>query len=463
MNEKMKNLLTELKNNANVKILEFSQNNIKGKIIFHIFLSNIKLFNAYFKDKINSDNVSNLDKVYPGVYYKANFITSEVLSSIFNGNVYLILEENSHLIPYSVICPQALGRSISDSIHEPSNLVGSRDGFIESIETNQSLIQRRIKSENLITERLLIGKKGNTIVNIIYLKEKINDNFIKEIIDKINIMNIEVINSIKDLSNVFEKYSLFPSTAEIGSPEIAVQDILDGRIVILVDQIPIALTVPVDLTYFMTLKEGKHNKPINTIYGRILSVLCLFISCYFLGIYAAFVNYHTDSLSLIAISEIKSSLRGSTLPLYLEFIFLIFLFDLLKLASSKSPNATLQNVIVTVGGLLIGQNAVNSGFISSFNLVVTAITYISSFAITNNQRFVNAISIVRLIVLLSGMFLGMLGVIASIIIISCSLSKQKVLNTTYLSKIVPLNKDRLIKFFIGKNFFNKSLKSRGNN
>jgi len=276
-------------------------------------------------------------------------------------------------------------------------------------------------------------------------------------------MNIEVINSIKDLSNVFEKYSLFPSTAEIGSPEIAVQDILDGRIVILVDQIPIALTVPVDLTYFMTLKEGKHNKPINTIYGRILSVLCLFISCYFLGIYAAFVNYHTDSLSLIAISEIKSSLRGSTLPLYLEFIFLIFLFDLLKLASSKSPNATLQNVIVTVGGLLIGQNAVNSGFISSFNLVVTAITYISSFAITNNQRFVNAISIVRLIVLLSGMFLGMLGVIASIIIISCSLSKQKVLNTTYLSKIVPLNKDRLIKFFIGKNFFNKSLKSRGNN
>ena len=103
----------------------------------------------YFKDRVNIENIDNLDTIYPGVYYKGNFIINEFLSSLFNGNIILIIENNNKKIPYIIICPQPLGRSISDSIHEPANLVGARDGFIESIEINQSLIQRRIKSQSL--------------------------------------------------------------------------------------------------------------------------------------------------------------------------------------------------------------------------------------------------------------------------------------------------------------------------
>lgn len=462
MNE-INNLFKELEKNINVRILDFECNGVKGKIAFHIYLADLKLYNMYFKEKISNENKDNLDKVYPGVYYKFQLIKKEILTSIFNGNIFLMLDNENSVIPYIIICQQIIGRSISDSIYEPINQTGARDGFIESIETNLSLIQKRIKTECLITERLLIGSRGNSVLCVLYIKDIVKTSTVNKIIEKIENINIDCILSIKDISNEFEKNTLFPVTSEVGNPEIATDDLLDGRIIILIDQIPIALTIPVDITYFMTLKEGKHSNKVNSVHIKILSFIFLFLSCYFLGIYAAFVNYHRDSISLIALSEIKSSLRGSTLPLYLEFIFLIFIFDLLKLSSTKSPNITLQNVIVTVGGLLIGQNAVSSGFISSFNLVITAITYISGYAITNNQRFVNSINIIRLIVLFSGMLFGILGVIATIIIITSIIYSEKSISTSYLSPIIPFYKKTFFEYLFGKSIYKNKYRSKQNN
>ena len=149
------------------------------------------------------------------------------------------------------------------------------------------------------------------------------------------------------------------------------------------------------------------------------------------------INFHTKNVSLIVISEIKASLRGSTLPLFLEFLFIIFLFDLLRLATTKSPNINIQNIIVIVGGLLIGQSAVSSGFISAFNLVITALSYVSCYGLTSNQRFIMSLRIFRLIVLISGLVLGILGVIIIAILSVFMISKIRSLDTPYLSPLVP--------------------------
>ena len=120
------------------------------------------------------------------------------------------------------------------------------------------------------------------------------------------------------------------------------------------------------------------------------------------------------------------------------------------LSASKSPKMNLQNLIITVGGLLIGQNAVNSGFISSFNLLISAISYISSYAITKNQRFIDSLSIVRLIIFLCGMVFGLFGVLIAIIFTFFELSNLKSLNTPYLAPITPFIKKDFIEIFFGK-------------
>ena len=112
------------------------------------------------------------------------------------------------------------------------------------------------------------------------------------------------------------------------------------------------------------------------------------------------------------------------------------------MATSRTPTTSLQTILGTVGGLLIGHNAVNSGFISSFNLVIAALCYVSTYAITNNQRLITAFSLLRILLLISSFIFGLFGfLIVSILIIS-KLTTSKSLSIDYFSPISPIiNKD----------------------
>lgn len=456
MDKQLKNRLDQLIQNNNFILSEIKINDVQINICFHRFLADVKQFNKFFMDRINNSNYHSLDKIYPGVYYKIQIIDNDINNLITNGNIFM--EVNDYL--YLINMQNNFNRSISDSILEPTNIYGSRDGFTESIEMNISLIQKRIKCSTFNYQRLLIGKRSQTDVYVLYIEDICNKKNIERVVNILNHIDIDAIQSIKDITNPFEKKTnginyLFPTTAEIGTPEIAATSLYEGRIVLLINNFPVAITLPVDITYFVTLKENNYTSPTITLKYRIIFYILFFLAVFFLGIYAAIINFHTKNVSLIVISEIKASLQGTTLPIFIEFIFIIFLFDILRLATTKSPNINIQNIIVIVGGLLIGQNAVNSGFISAFNLVITAISYISCYALTSNQRFIMALRILRIVILLSGLILGILGVIIASIISIFIISKNRSLDTPYLSPLLPFIPSDFIQTFLSKNIFKK--------
>lgn len=462
MYNEINDYLQSLSSNNNILTLDYDQKDeYKIIVCLHKYLSNTKRFHSDLSNKINKDNISILDKIYPGIYISIPFIKDEILSSVLSGNIIMLIKYGDFIFLYNVICQNEMKRSISDSILEPNNILGSRDGFIENIETNISLIQKRLKTNSLEINSIIVGKRSQTLVNVIFIKDIANKENVEIVTKKIRNMNTDYLLSIYQIMNLFERNSIFPLTGEVGSPDYAANELCEGRIIILVDSLPVALVVPVNLVYFFSLKEGRHSKPYARFYSTFLTYSCLFISVFFLGIYAAIITFHKESLSLLVISEIKYSLRGSTLPLYLEFIFLIFLFDLLRLSSSKSPNFNIKNVIVTVGGLLIGQNAINSGFISSFNLVIIAISYIAGYAITNNQRLITAIGILRLIFITIGFIFGLLGISLASVILLSYLASKKSLTTSYLSPIVPFIKQDFFKNLISDKF--KKRKKRDKN
>ena len=450
-NNKLNLIFNKLSENDLVKIVDVSFKNVQGKIAFHMFLANTKRYNKELTGKINENTIDILDNVYPGVYYKMSIIEKDIVHTVLSGN--LVLYIGSSL--YRIICQNDINRSITDSIIEPQKLYSSRDGLTENIETNLSLIQKRIKSTGFMCEQYIIGERSNTLVDMIYINDIANKNNVKLVREKLETLNTDTVYSINDIIHLFEGNSLFPLTSELASPDLIAGCINEGQICILIDQIPIAIIVPVNIFYFMTLKEGNYSNPIKTIYNRFLIFTCFFLSIGLLGIYSGILSFHSSSLSLISLSAIKSSLKGATFPLFLELIFITFVFDLLKLAASKSPKMNLQNLIITVGGLLIGQNAVNSGFISSFNLLICAISYISSYAITKNQRFIDALSVVRLLIFLCGMLFGVFGVIVATIFTFFELSNLKSLNTPYLAPITPFIKKDFIEIFVGKRLFRR--------
>ena len=443
MDKILSDRLNKLTKNTNFILTNININNVSLNICFHRFLADVKQYNTYFMDRINSSNYHKLDEVYPGVYYKVYSIDDDINNIITNGNIFL--EVDDYL--YFINMQNNFNRSISESLIEPTNIYGSRDGFTESIEMNLSLIQKRIKCPTFNSQRLVIGRRSQTDINVLYIEDICNKKNIRQTLDILKRIDIDAVQSIKDITNVFEKKAskvnyLFPTTAEIGSPELAASNLFEGRIVILINHFPIAIVLPVDATFFITLKENNFTSPTITLKYRIIFYILFFLTVFLLGIYAAIITFHTKNVSLIVVSEIKASLQGSTLPLFLEFLFIIFLFDILRLATTKSPNINIQNIIVIVGGILIGQNAVSSGFISAFNLVITAISYISCYALTSNQRFIMALRIFRIVVLISGLLLGILGVIVITIVATFLISKTRSLDTPYLAPLFPfLNYD----------------------
>lgn len=452
---KYKEIINSLLFNESIVTNNLYINNCEIEITYHKYLCNIKDFNKYFVNKITKENYKNLESVYPGVYINISIINNDIISYITNGNLILKIYDEIYLVNIQNL----LNRAISDNVFDAFNLFSSRDGLIESIETNISLIQKRVKSSNLIINTYKIGKRSKTEVKIMYINDIASKNNIKKIKNILSTINTDSILSSTDIYYHFTKNSIFPLALETGSPEIVATNLYSGKIAILIENIPVALLLPTTLFSLMLFTESKKANPTITIYSRVLISIMLFLSIFFLGLYAALITYHSKNLSLVMISEIKTSLKGNTSPLFIEFILLIFLFDLLRMATCRSPKITLQNVLGTVGGLLIGQNAVNSGFISSFNLVIAAICYISTYAITSNQRLITAFSLLRLFVLLSGLLLGLYGVLISSIIIINYLANKKSLSVDYLAPLSPIFKKDLFILGFSDKFFKKKYRN----
>ena len=192
-------LLKKLTENINVNMIDSEINGINIKVVFHRYLADLKRFNKDLTSKISIDNYKKLEKIYPGVYYKTNLLEKDLYDSIFSGNIFLVIND----IYYLVICQTDMKRSISDSIIEPNNILGARDGFIESIETNVSLIQKRIRTTGLTIEKFNIGERSNTTVNVLYIKDIADKRNVDKVLEKLTSVITDSFQSINEITYLF--------------------------------------------------------------------------------------------------------------------------------------------------------------------------------------------------------------------------------------------------------------------
>lgn len=447
-------ILNSLVNNISVFKNDFKIDNINCSVYFQKNLADINNFNKYFIPYINNNNINNLCEKFPSTFEKITETSIDNFSNlIFTGHIIFLIKETYLL--YKISLSNIPERAPSESIIDPTNVYGSRDGLVESIKTNIALIQRKLKINNLKIDQLYVGKRTKTEINIVYITDIASNVNVKEINKRISKLNIASVTSLNTISNAFNKNSIFPLVGESGSAEYIADALLKGKIAILVDQIPVAIILPVTVDYFTTTLESNSSPTYYSIFTNILTYLLVFLSIFFLGMYVAIINYHSNNLSLIIISEIKITARGTTIPLSLEIISTLVLFDILKMSNTKTPSSSIQNVVVIVGGLLIGQNTVNSGFIGAFNLVITAICYLSTFGVTNNQHIIVSFSLLRLIVLISSIALGLYGFLISSILIIFYLGKLKSVNTPYLAPFSPFIVSDVLYSFLPKEAIRK--------
>ncbi|KUO73647.1 MAG: spore gernimation protein GerA [Desulfosporosinus sp. BRH_c37] len=360
----------------------------------------------------------------------------ELVKKVLEGNTVLVLDGSATAIIAGVRGGES--RAIVEPDTEPG-VRGPKDSFVESIDTNLSLIRRRIKSSRFKNEKFEVGLLTKTKIAVCYIKGIANDKVVQEVkqrISRINIDSVLASNYIEELI-MDEPISLFPLVQYTERPDKVAASLLEGRIVILVDNTPMSLIVPIT---FITLLQAAEDYYNNAVFGtatRLLRFMALNIALLLPAITVAAFSFHQELIPTALINTVAGARQNLPLPIFFEVLLIEFAFELLREAGVRLPK-TIGQAISTVGGLVIGQSAVAAGLVSPISVIVVAITAIASYAIPNYAAG-TAVRILRFMLIFLAGVLGGVGIVSGLMVILIHICSLRSFGIPYLSPLAPLS------------------------
>ena len=237
---------------ANIKL-----NQISYKICYMHQLADIKKYNFEVRPYINEENYQNLATIFGGIIKPITDLSKSNLEYLlYSGNILLLFVDNN--LFYSLEYAQKPKRSITDSILDPEDPMTSRDGLIEDLSDNLTLLKRRLKTNNLQVKKYQLGLISKCDCAIVYMKNFYDKLTLDMVLSKIQNYKPDIVTSISDISVLYQDKGLLPQIFSTSSPEIIADALIKGRIAILLDNSPIALIVPATLSTFTTSKSYKN-------------------------------------------------------------------------------------------------------------------------------------------------------------------------------------------------------------
>lgn len=312
---------------------------------------------------------------------------------------------------------------------------GPREGFVEDIQTNITLIRRRLKTDNLVIKSLEIGTESKNKVAMCYLKDVANDDLVKKVYKKLKSIVINgVVDSYYILSFLEERPdSLFKQVGGAEKPDIVVSKILEGKVAIIVDNSPIVLTIP-----FIIIEDLQNSNDYYTNHHyssliRIMRLIGLLIAILAPGAYLALQIYHYNILPLNFLITIADTTLGLPFTPFLEILFIFLLFQILYEVSLRLPSY-LGLATSVVGALILGDTGIKAGLISPPGVIIVALSKIALYTIPEQA---SQITVLQVLFIILGGALGVMGVTAGLIYIVNYLNKIDSYGTPYLAPYSP--------------------------
>ncbi len=300
-------------------------------------------------------------------------------------------------------------------ISEPDDervLQGPREGFDEAALLNLAMIRRKLLTPDLCTEALRVGRRSDTPVFICYLDSLVNRRTLDEVKKRIKALDMD---GILDSNYIAEQIrdhprSIFKTSGSTERPDIAAARLLEGRIALVVDGTPVVMTVPYLFSEnFQSDEDYYLNYAVSSV-GRLLRFICFFLSVSIPAVFIAATSYHKELLPTSLALTVAQLRGGVPFSALWECVLLIFVFEILKEAGVRMPQS-LGHALSVVGGLVVGQAAVEARIVSAPMLIIVALSGISGLMV---PRLKGAVFYLRLaLVFLSALF-GLYGYIAGL-------------------------------------------------
>lgn len=345
-------------------------------------------------------------------------------------------------IAFEVRTPDKRGTSAP----EVENTVkGAKDAFVETIRSNTSYVRRHLRSPDLRLYEMQVGRRTLTNVSVIWLEGITNPELVERMKQRLQSIDIEGFLS----PSAVEEYvtgsraTAFPLLQYTERSDRFSQGILEGRVGLLVDGLPLGYLAPADLMCLMESPEDLGRDFVGASAVRVLRYLALLASLFVPGLYIALVTFHQAVIPLpllLSIIESKQTVPFSTMA---EVLGLLVAFELLQESGIHLPQAIGQSVSV-VGGIVVGSAAVDAGIISPMALIAVSIAGICGFVLPNRD-LANAVRIWRFGIAILSSIAGLFGTLAGGLILLIHLLGLKCLGVSYLAPTGKILRPRLKK------------------
>lgn len=358
----------------------------------------------------------------------------DVVDGLLEGQSVLFMEgEKSTLV---INTKGWAERAIEEPIAE-ATIKGSHDGFIENASKNMGLIRRYIPSTQLKIKKLTVGERASTSVYLIYLGDVANDIIIQEAEARIQNIKTDTILSIGELSNFIKDHtwSPFPQSYLSERPDAVAHHILDGKVAVLIDRSPSVMIIPINLTGFFQTPDDYNMHWLISSFLRLLRFVGFIIAMFLPAIYIAIVSFHFEVIPIDLYMSIATSRSKVPFSPLLEAFIMELTLEMLREAGIRLPQPIGQTIGI-VGGIVIGQAAVQAGLVSNIMVIIVSITAIASF-IVSNYDLASCIRLVRFPMMILAYIYGIVGIVSGIMILLAHFATLKSFGTPYGIPIAP--------------------------
>ncbi|MEG0972689.1 MAG: spore germination protein [Lachnospiraceae bacterium] len=356
----------------------------------------------------------------------------EALQSMFAGNVMILVDGYDKILKIQDKGYPGLG------IHETQsekNIRGSDESFCESVKMNAVLLRKRIRSSGVKVLEFKTGVRADTLVYLMYIDEIANLKVVREMEQRLSEFSIDGALDTGVIEQLTEKksYSPFPQFQSTRRPDRGAEALLAGRVVLLSDNSPEALLLPATYqTFLQTADDGFSRFEIAS-FSRILRYLASFLAMVFPGLYLVAVNFHNQMIPEKLLLSLAAASTGTPFPAIVEVLLMEIAFELLREAGVRMPG-NMGNAIGIVGGLIVGQAAVEANLVSPIVVIVVALTALCSFSIPS-EDLSNAFRLLKFVFLGSCGFFGFFGFLVSLTFVLLHMANLESFSVPYLAPV----------------------------
>ena len=408
----LKGLVNEDQVNNNIlRILELNKKDIK-----------MNLFDTVYEEMIALTEISKSKKL------------NQIIKTILNGDTVVLLNEYDQAI--------LLGTSGGEfrSIEEPQSesvIRGSRSGFVENLKFNLALLRREVKDPNLRINMMEIGKQSNQKVAICHIEGQAKPEIVDEVVRRLKTIEIDFAPDSGFIEQWIEDSNLspFPQIIDTERPDRVAYNLTKGKIGIIVEGSPFALLMPITIGDSLKTIEDYNQRWLISSLLRILRFVSFYMTIFLPALYVALVSYHPELIPTQLLFTIAASREGLPFPSLIEALVIALFYEILLEAGTRLPTK-IGPTIGIVGGIVIGEIAVQAGIVTPLMVIAISLTAISAFTLPNYSLSIG-LRVIRFGAIFAATILGLYGIILVFIMIHIHLANLKSIGIPYSAPFSP--------------------------